>query len=434
MKMNKKLVALSMLLAVKSAFAQSGLSSIEIYGVIDVGIGHSSHSPSEDYTYAASMTPLASKFGNHSVTGMFNGGEGATRIGFRGTEAIDNDLKAIFNLETGFEPQFGTLANGINSLQRNTSTNQTTVDGDSSLNGQLFNRQANVGLQSNTFGTILAGRNYTLGQDTMITYDPMDGSQVFSPFGYSGSYAGGGFTGNLRLDNSVRWKYTSKTDGWNVGALYKFGGQSGSTSAQTSYQATAGYVNGGFGIQGGYEKYKDALSAASSAVLGTLNVTAADTEAYMIAAGYKMDNSLHFRGGYQRQKFDNPSNPDLDKALTTIYGAPIGTVSTTAFTHERKYDIFFGGVNYDFTPAFTASAAFYQINQNDYSAGACTTGTNVATCGGKSRYYSIRGDYSLSKRTALYAGFMQNHVNGGFGSGFVQTSNNILGVGINHKF
>jgi predicted porin len=434
MKMNKKLLGLAMMLAVQGAYAQTAPSSIEIYGIFDIGIGHSSHSPSEDSTYPAGMTPLASKFGNHSVTGMFNGGESASRIGFRGTEAIDSDLKAVFNLETGFQPQFGTLSNGINSLQRNTSTNQTTVDGDSSLNGQLFNRQANAGLSSNTWGTVTFGRNYTLGQDTLTVYDPLDGSQVFSPFGYSGSYSGGGFTENLRLDNSVRWKYVSKSTGINVGALYKFGGQSGSTSAQTSYQATAGYVNGPFGIQVGYEKYKDAISAASSATLGTLNLTLADTTAYMIAAGYKMDNSLHFRGGYERQKFDNPSNPDLDKGITTIYGAPVGTISTTAFTHQRKYDIYFGGVNYDFTPAFTASIAYYQINQNDYSNFTCTTGTNVSSCGGKSRYYSIRGDYSLSKRTSIYAGYMYNRVAGGFASGFLQNSNNLLGAGIKHSF
>ncbi|HEV7815599.1 MAG TPA: porin [Janthinobacterium sp.] len=415
------------------AFAQTAPSSIEIYGVFDIGIGHSTHSPSEDYSFPTGMTALASRFGDRAVTGMFNGGITPSRIGFRGTEDLGNGIKAVFNLETAFQPQHGTFANALQSLQNNTSSNQTTVAADSSLSGQLFNRQANVGLTSDTWGTVLVGRNYTLGLDTMIVYDPMDGSQVFSPFGYSGSYAGGGFTENYRVDNSVRWKYISKEQGWNAGVLYKFGGQSGSTSAQSIYQLTAGYANGPFGVQASYVKAKDAFSVASGATLGALNLTVADTTGYMIAAGYKW-NAWNFRGGYEKQKFDNPSNPELDRGITSVLGAPVALVNVTAFTHQRQYDVYFAGVNYDFSEAFVGKIAYYQVNQNDYSAGGCTTGVNVASCGGKNRFYSLLGDYGLSKRTHLYAGFMFNRVAGGFASGFLHNTNNLVGAGVKHTF
>jgi predicted porin len=434
MTIHKKMLVpgiLSALLVASPAWAQT--SSIEMFGVFDIGIGHSTHSPSEDSYFPTGMTGLASRVGNHAVTGMFNGGITPSRIGFRGAEAINDDVKVVFNLETAFQPQHGTFANGIASLQNNTSSNQTTVSGDSSLSNQLFNRQSNVGVASNTWGTVLLGRVYTLGLDTMIVYDPMDGSQVFSPFGYSGSYAGGGFTENYRVDNAVRWKYSSKTYGFNVGLLYKFGGQAGESTAQSIYQVTAGYENGPFGIQGGYTKSKDAFSAASGAALGTLNLTVADTTAYMLGAGYRW-NAWRFRGGYERQKFDNPSHADVDRGITTVLGAPVAVVNVTAFTHARKYDVFFGGVNYDFTPAFTGTLAYYQINQNDYSNFTCTTGTNVASCGGKSRYYSALADYALSKRTHLYAGYMFNRLAGGFSSGFIHSSNNLLGAGIKHTF
>ena len=413
--------------------APSAPSSIEIYGVFDIGLGHSTHSPSEDAYFPTGMTPLASRFGDHAVTGMLNGGLTPSRIGFRGTETLDHGLKAVFNLETAFQPQHGTFANGIASLQNNTAGNQTTVSGDSSLSNQLFNRAANVGFSSDTWGNVLVGRNYTLGLETMIIYDPMDGSQVFSPFGYSGSYAGGGFTEGYRIDNSVRWKYVSKDQGWNAAVLYKFGGQSGSTSAQSVVQVSAGYVNGPFGIQGTYSKSKDAFSAASGAALGALNLTVADTTAYMIAAGYKW-NGWNFRGGYEREKFDNPSNPGLDLGITTVLGSPVALVNVTAFTHQRKYDVFFAGINYDFTPAFVGKIAYYQINQNDYSNGGCITGINVASCGGKSRYYSLLGDYSMSRRTHLFAGYMFNRVAGGFASGFLHNTNNLLGAGVRHSF
>jgi GBP family porin len=430
--MKKTLIApgIVMLLAVQGAWAQS---SVEVYGIFDIGIGHSPHAPSEDAIYGAAMTPNAGKTFQSSVTGMFNGGLQASRIGFRGTEDMGDGLKAVFNLENGFQSPHGTIANSVGSLAANTSKTQTTVDGDGSLDGQLFNRQANVGLSSPVWGTVLAGRNYSLAQDVVNVYDPMDGSQVFSPIGYNGIYGGGGYSQNLRLDNSIRWKFNSKATGFNVGVLYKFGGQSGSTSAQSVYQATAGYENGPFGIQAAYVKAKDALQASSGASLGAVNVAAADTTAYMLAASYQWE-ALHLRGGYERENFNNPSNPTLDKGITSDMGYPIGVINVTPFNIERTFDVYFAGVNYNVSQRFSASVAYYQINQNDYSGGTCKTGTDVATCSGKNKFYSLLGDYALSKRTHLYAGFMLNRVSGGFASGFLYNSNNLLGLGIKHTF
>lgn len=427
--MKKKILAVSLLMAAKAASAQS---MVEVYGIFDIGIGHSIHSPSEDYIYGQAMTPNAVKTGDHAVTGMFNGGLSSSRIGFRGTEDMGDGLKAIFNLENGFQSPHGTIANSVGSLANNTTKNQTTVDGDGSQAGQLFNRQANVGL-SGAFGTVLAGRTYSLGQDVVNVFDPMDGSGVFSPIGYNGAYGGGGFSQNLRFDNSVRWKYLSKATGLNIGALYKFGGQSGSTSAQSAYQVSGGYENGPFAVEFMYGKVKDAIQAASSATLGLVNVTVADTTTYTAATGYVWRDA-HFRVGYQRQNFDNPSNPDLDKTITTDLGYPISVVTLTAYTHRKTLDVYFGGVNYAFTPAFTGSVAYYQINQNDYSGGACKTGIDQSTCSGKNKFYSFLGDYSLSKRTHLYAGIMFDTVSGGFSSGFLHNTSNLAGAGIKHSF
>jgi predicted porin len=436
--LNKKLIGLGMLLAANGAFAQTASpSSVEIFGIIDIGVGHSQHSLSEDSNFPVNMSPVATKAGSNTGggdTGMFNGGLSPSRIGFKGSEDLGGGLRAVFTLETGFNSPNGVIANGVASLANNKSTAQSTVSGDSSLAGQLFNRQANVGLAS-SWGTLTLGRNYSFGYETLLAYDPMEGSQTFSPLGYSGSYGGGGFTEDFRIDNSIKYKFQS--NGINVGALYKLGGQAGSTNAQSEFQFNLGYENGPFGVSGTYSAVKDGISAANSATAGAVNITVADTTSYMLAASYKMD-PFKLRGGYERMNFNNPSNPGLDAGITSALGYPVGAaVNVTAYNIEKTFDVYFVGLTYDVTPAFSTTVAYYDVKQNNYASAAapCTTGTNVATCSGKNQFYSLLGDYKLSKRTHLYAGYMYNKVDGGIANGYIGSdSNGFVGAGMKHSF
>lgn len=430
--MKYKFIGLCLGLSGQMAFAQSASpTSIELYGIIDIGIGHSQHSLSEDSNFPILMNPVATKLGNSADTGMFNGGLSPSRIGFRGAEDLGDGLRAVFTLETGFNSPNGVISNGLASLAANQAKTQTTVSADSSLAGQLFNREANLGLSSSSLGTITFGRNYSFGYDTLVQYDPMEGSQTFSPFGYSGSYGGGGSTEDYRIDNSIKYKFQS--NGFRFGALYKLGDQTGSTDAQSEFQLNLGYEYGAFSVVGTYSAVKDAVFATNSNTVGAVNITVADTTSYMLAASYKIDH-LRLRGGYERIDFDNPSNAGLDTGITSTLGYPVGTVNITAYNLEKRFDVYFSGVTYEVSPQFNATVAFYDVKQNDYSNGACTTGVNVATCSGSNKFYSVLGDYKLSKRTHLYAGYMANKVSGGFSSGFLNDSNGFLGAGIKHAF
>ncbi len=436
---NKKLIALGMLLIVRGAFAQSAGSSVEIYGTMDIGVGHSQHSLSEDSNFPINMNPVATKFGDKADTGMFNGGESPSRIGFKGSEDLGSGLKAIFTLETGFNSPNGVIANGPASLANNPTKNaagvavpQTTVNADSSLAGQLFNRQAFVGLSSSELGTFTAGRNYSLGYDTLLAYDPMEGSQTFSPFGYSGSYAGGGFTEDFRIDNSLKYKFAS--NGINFGALYKLGGQAGATDAQSEVQLNLGYENGPFGIQGTYSSVKDGISATNSAIPGEVAISVADTKAYMLAASFKM-NQLRLRGGYERIEVNNPSNPSNDLGIGNVLGYNVSAVNVNAFATQKTLNVYFAGLTFDVTPAFSGTFAFYDVKQNDYTTGVDTCpNATASTCSGSSKFYSVMGKYKLSKRTDVYAGYMYNKVDGGMAAGFLHDNNGFFGTGIKHSF
>jgi len=161
-------------------------SNVTIYGLVDVGV------VSERGGSAGSLTKVTSGVGSQS------------RLGFRGTEDLGSGLSAIFQLETGFKADDGTLD----------STNT------------IFNRQAFVGLKSKDAGTLTLGRQYTMLYNAM--------SQVADPFGagYAGSIknlfpAAGA---NTRSSNALVYA-TPSFGGFSADGLYSLGEQAGSSTA-----------------------------------------------------------------------------------------------------------------------------------------------------------------------------------------------------------
>ncbi|GAF89478.1 unnamed protein product, partial [marine sediment metagenome] len=100
-----------------------------------------------------------------------------SKLGLRGNEALTDDLSFVFDVEMGFDPQSGRLADALASLAHNNGkalADQTSA-GDSSRAGQIFNGPAVAGLSSPTWGTLTVGRNNTLLLDNILKYDPMGG-------------------------------------------------------------------------------------------------------------------------------------------------------------------------------------------------------------------------------------------------------------------
>lgn len=433
--MQKKIIALAVAgLASTAAFADT---NVQIYGILDVGLGHSQNSYNQSAISPGGSNPVANgynKGANTGVTGLFNGGMSPSRIGLKGSEDLGNGLKAVFKLETGINPQSGTLINGPGSLAQNAgaSVGGSQVAGDSSISGQLFNREAYVGLSSQSWGTVTFGRNNSLLLDAASAYDPLGGSYMFSPLGYSGVFGGGGFTQDARLDSSVKYN-VGFGNGLSFGALYKFGGQQVGTSAQSATQLSLAYDNGPLGIVGGYSKNKDALNVATgtTAIAGvvpfnTLGLTVSDTTAWMLAAKYAL-GSVTLKGGYERITYQNPSNSAADLLINNVAGYQVTSVNVTAFNNEKVVNAFWGGANWDVTSQVQLSAAYYRANSNTY-------GTTAATQSGHTAYTSLTADYKFSKRTDAYAGYMHTSVTDGNAAGFDTPSNNFYGVGIRHSF
>ena len=278
--MKKSLVALAALAAV-AAHAQS---SVQFYGVVDATVGTVQHSLSVDPQFPGSVNPFSSVKTSvpSSVTGMFNGGESPSRWGIRGSEDLGSGMKAVFNLESGFNLPTGQISNAGAALASNAPT-ATTVAANSSIDGQLFNRQAWVGLSDSKLGQIAFGRNYAPIFDVTVANDPLNGSQLFSPLGFSGTIGGGGgVSEDTRVDNSI--KYTNKTGDFNYGGMYKLGGVAGSGSIASGSAVNAGYTYGPVSVQAAYQEFRDAVKGGSGSVANQVKLSVYNTKATMVGA------------------------------------------------------------------------------------------------------------------------------------------------------
>lgn len=441
------LAPLAALLVAAPAMAQapalqisSGGSSIQFYGILDVGVASVEHSLDFDPYHPLGANPTVNKAADKSVTGMFDGGISQSRFGLKGSTDLGDDWKGVFTLEGAINLRSGSTANAAVGVAQDRSTG-SYQSADSAISGQLFSRSAFVGVSNKDYGTLTFGRHTSFMLDIIGGYDALQGSQLFTPLGYSGTYGGGGATDNSRVDNSV--KYKGKWDAFSVGYLHKFGGVSGASSARSSDQLALAYEPGAFGVTLSFQNYKDAFTVGNpngtTQPLGTITLTAQDTKAAMLALRYKI-GPVAIKGGYEQLKYDNPSNPTEDAAVTSQFGQVVSAVNTTPYTvggveMEKKLDVYWLGAAWDITDHLNLGASYYHVKQNDWSNGTTPAGSNKNA--GNAKYMSALLDYRFTKSLDTYLGYMSVSTDGGLGSptiGFLHDSNSTLGLGIRFAF
>ncbi len=420
--MKKSLVALAALAAVA---AHADGSSVQFYGVVDATVGHVEHSLSVDPQFPGSVNPISAvktSAVHSSVTGMFNGGESPSRWGVKGSEDLGGGMKAVFTLESGFNLPTGQLSNAAGALASNAGT-ATTVAANSSIDGQLFNRQAWVGLSDSKLGQIALGRNYAPIFDVTVANDPLNGSQLFSPLGFSGTIGGGGgVSEDTRVDNSL--KYTNKTGAFNYGGMYKLGGVAGNSTAGTGAAINAGYVTGPLSIQAAYQEFRDAVKGASGTVANQVKVTVYNTKAAMVAATYALDKA-NIKAGYEEYTLSAPS----DTITASYYGQTIQSQTNFAGAAQTT-DVMWLGGDYSITPAFNLAAGFYDQKQK----ASATQNSVTGNAAGDIYTYSLLASYKFSKMTDVYGGLAYSQYKGNAYASGVYSSNSIVGAGLRVKF
>ncbi|WGS52433.1 porin [Paraburkholderia sp. D15] len=336
-------LSLALLGATGVAHAQS---SVTLYGVLDDSIQYVSNN------------------GGKSQYQMAAGNLQGNRWGMKGTEDLGGGLKAIFQLENGFNPNNGSLGQG----------------------GKMFGRQAYVGLTGDQWGTVTLGRQY----------DPLvDLVQPLTADNYWGStFTTAGDVDNndnsSRTNNAI--KYTSPVwSGFQFEGMYALGGVAGQTGSGQSWAGAATYATGPFSVAAGYFRLQNASSAVPR-------------------AGWGGTSDGTFDGGLENAAYASAKSIGIASIAAQYVVGPITTGlrysnvqykpdAASGFGTTQKYNVGAGFVNYQVTPAALLGLGYTYTHGN---------GDATATY----HQISLGGDYNLSKRTDVYLVGAWQHANG----------------------
>lgn len=428
--MNKKklCLALAVIPVVLSAVQARAEDGLELYGVLDVGIGSLEHSYSGSGLFASTVNPYNLNSSPSSFTGLYTGGISMSRWGIRGSEDMGGGMKAFFRLEGALNASDGAVANNGQSIYNNVN-GLTAANGASAINGQLFSRAAYIGLSDSNLGSVQAGRTTNFSFDQVVEYDPVQGALLFSPIGFSGGIGGGlGATENTRLDNSL--KYENKVGDVGFGLQYKFKGSSSDASAGSAVVAMLGYLNGPLSLKATYAKTTNTVAYAtqySNVVAPDNNLQIENTSGFMVTGKYQITFEATIKAGYEYTTISAPSNMNLT-GITNYYGIILGNPAVNASGLQHFATAWIGG-DYKFTKAFDLGVGYYNID---------TTNNPVINKQYDNNTLSILADYNLSKRSDIYAGAMLSHYSGialvKHAPTDAYSSNAMYGVGLRVRF
>jgi predicted porin len=407
-----------------------------VYGDIDLGLTYQNHGAPLSSMAGAPLDYVVSKNSNGSYFGVGPNAMSNSFIGLRGKQEIADGLFAVFNLQTLFNPENGTLTNGIGSIQQNNglSAAQQNAFGDSSKAGQAINNVAYAGLSSPIYGTLTFGRQTSLTSDAVVNYDPISGSNAFSVITYQGATGGAGDTENRVFDNSFEYRVNVGPVRFAVETQLQNGGNSGTGNA---FEGDVGFDYMGFSFDALGSKVDDAISAAplTAAQVGAINTsgipvgigsvaaTVSDNTAFMLVAKYTI-GPVKLYGGYEHIDYANPNNP-LTPGAFIEGGYTVGVPNNTNFTTDKVLQVFWAGAKYSVRSDIDLTVAYYHEWQNSYVIGNGTNPTGTcssavsAGCSGTLDAVSFVADWRLARHFDAYAGVMWSQVQNGLASGFL---------------
>ncbi len=410
---------------------QTDKFKVEVFGTIDLSVGYTSHSLVQSGEMPTSIGPYISGGVRYprttptgpggaqvpypasnmsSQVGIFNGALSTSSWGIRATRDLTDGFKAFVVLDSAFNPATGQLTDQSHNESIN-SRYPTTSYATSSLNGQLFAKEAVGGFSSDKWGKISFGRNTNQINDVLTTYSPLQKAGLFSVYGNGVYGAGGGISENGRVDESI--KYGNKVGDVNFGLLYGFGSNGGLKQGNQGYSANLGYEKGRFGVQLVYEEFKDVLKTATDATLSNvIDLTAYDQSALMLVTKYKITDDFHVQAGAQEARLRNPTPDPNIPFISNLYGENVA--KSSAYSGQvQKIDIAHLGFDYDFTPKLNAGLAYMWIGLPRYDFGTPVAGKYPSHyLGGYIDAWGGLLTYQWVKGVTLYTGTLFSHYRG----------------------
>ena len=469
------------------------VKGICVYGNFDMGISYNQHGSPFAALAGGPLQYMAEKASNGSFFGVAANQMSTSFIGLRGKQEIGDNLYAVFNLQTLFNPASGMNANGTGAIAQNNGLGQSpqlgtwaNSYGDSSKAGQLFNNAAYFGISSPTYGTFTMGRQSALSSDLVVNYDALSGSNAWSLLTFEGASGGGGDTENRIYDNSYEYRLNIGPVRLAAEAQLRNGGNSGTNNA---FEGDIGFDYMGFSMDFVGGKIYDAVavgttltSAQVNAITGTqsggvvnpfggaipcslgcLSGTASDNTVFQVAARYTI-GPWKFYGGYEFVQYSNPNSP-LAPGAFTQGGYNLGLVNNNNYIDNKNLNVFWVGAKYAVTPTLDIMASYYGQRFGFYTTGTAPSATSGAAtflanvpggpvnlgstaaqqaacaansasgtnCAGGQDMISVAMDWRFAKHVDLYAGVAWNQKFGGAASGFALSTNNGALTGNNVK-
>ncbi len=389
-------LSLALLAVTGVAHAQS---SVTLYGVID-----------ESIQWTHNTTDANGN--NKNLVGLAGGNLSGNRWGVKGTEDLGGGLKAIFQLESGFNINNGKFS----AFNANT---------------EIFGRQAYVGLTHDQYGTVTLGRQYDPLVDMVqpLTGDNYFGSQFATPGDVDNN------DNSSRTNNAV--KYVSPVlDGFQFEGMYALGGVAGATGSGQSWGAAATYGIGSFNAAAGYFRMDNSSSPADR--------LAATNGGW--AAGATSDN-VFYDGSVITSSLASAKSVGIASVATQYVAGPFTFAirysnvqfkpdGFSAFASTERFNVGGGFLGYQVNPALLLGLGYI------YTHAAGETSSTY-------HQVSLGADYNLSKRTDLYAVAAYQHASGtqpgepgvnagasigSYGINSASNSQELVSLGIRHKF
>ena len=404
-------------------------------------------------------------------------------IGMKVSQPIAYGWSLVATVEAGFDPLSGWPANSQKSQVINNGKAQVlqSANGDSSRAGQWDNSQGFVGVSNKTYGTLTFGRVNALSLDALIAYDAMGGAYAFSPFGFTGAYAG--FSDTELARSNTAFKYRGEFGNFRIAGLAQVGGYNQGNGSASMWQGDLGGdfklfggspfagtfsvdaigsyakdgvltspINGSCGVvKSGPFKGQTACTSGIPAFYNAddLKATLSNNTGFMVVGKYRW-NAWTFYGGWEYFRQANPSD-NYPNGFQTIGGYnvpgnilhnkkfPTVWITTNAYNVNRVENIFWGGAKYAVNDRLDLIGAIYYVEQNNFlQRPAVCTGTGIhissANCSGVYDTFSFLLDYRPVKRVDFYAGVALSNVYGGLANGYLAAQNIDPTVGLRIKF
>jgi predicted porin len=367
--MNKQISVLALAVtAVCSAYAQSGGSGADVYGVVDVGAVFIDGAGDKTRRFISSGQQLGS------------------RLGLRGTEVIAPGWEARFTIEHQFYADTGQQSQqtpvtgtalpdwvfaGVPLTIKAALAPTLGATLNTSLENRFWHRQSWVGLVT-PVGAVLLGRQYSPAFATFGRFDPHQAGNVGNILTLMAAPTGI----EVRIDNSVQW--VIEKSGFRFNAM--FGAEEGELGNGRFTGLSAGYAIGGFDVGVGFNQRENSDSA--KALRNTI-----------VGASYTT-GPFKATGVWMRIRDDNSVlGPQLRASIGASAPAPLRASFLAAGAQVARnlgWDgtMLYGGVHYQLSARNRIVASYGQYDDENPSRDMAIVGLAL--------------EHSLSKRTSIW--------------------------------